>query len=100
VREHVRSDADRYQFIDTDPAEALRKLSIPGLWLFGGRDVSVPVELSIERLRALAATGKPFEYRLFPELGHEISDSDALPVIVDWLKKTLGVNSGLGNAGK
>jgi fermentation-respiration switch protein FrsA (DUF1100 family) len=100
VREHVRSDSDRVQFVDTDPVESLRKLSIPGLWFFGGRDVNVPVELSIERLRALAATGKPFEYKLFPELGHELSLPDAMRDTVDWLKKTLGVSSLAGEAGK
>jgi uncharacterized protein len=67
VREHIRSDPDRHELIDTDPVESLRKPSIPGLWLFGGRDVSVPAEISIERLRTLSANGKPFEYRLFPE---------------------------------
>ena len=91
VREHVQSDADRFQFIDTDPAQALRQLSMPGLWLYGVRDVNVPVQLSIERLRALAATGKPFEYRLFPELGHQHSENDAFPAIVEWLKKTPGI---------
>ena len=91
VREHVRSDSDRVQFADTHPVEASRKLSIPGLWLFGGRDVYVPAQLSVERLQALAATGKPFEYKLFPELGHQLGDADALPAIIDWLRKTVGV---------
>jgi pimeloyl-ACP methyl ester carboxylesterase len=94
VREHVRSDADRFQFIDTDPAKALRKLSIPGFWLFGGRDLNVPVSLSIERLRALAATGKPFKYKLFPELGHQLSETDAMPEIIEWLKKTSDISAG------
>jgi uncharacterized protein len=92
VREHVRSDPDRFQFTDTDPVEALRELSIPGLWLFGGRDVSVPAQLSIERLRALAATGMPFEYKLFPEMGHVLSDADVMPAITDWLRKAVGVS--------
>lgn len=88
VREHVRSDPDRYEFVDTDPAESLRRLSIPGLWLFGGRDVNVPAELSIERLRALAANSKPYEYQLFPEAGHQLVEDTAIPIIVDWIYKT------------
>ena len=51
AREHVRSDPDRYSFVATDPVDSLGKLPIPGLWLYGGRDVSVPVRMSIERWR-------------------------------------------------
>jgi uncharacterized protein len=90
VREHIRSDPDRYKITDTDPCEALQKLSIPGLWLFGGRDVLVPTSLSIERLQALAAGGKRFEYKMFPELGHNLLGANAvLPATMDWLRKTV-----------
>lgn len=85
VREHVRSDPDRYLFIATDPVDSLRKLSIPGLWLYGDRDVYVPVRLSIERLESLAASGKPFEYRLFPGLGHDLRSDQAMSAAIDWL---------------
>ena len=70
AREHLRSDPDRYQFADTDARAVLATLSIPGLWLFGGKDVQIPVSLSMEHLEALQAQGKPYEYRLFPALGH------------------------------
>lgn len=85
VREHVRSDPDRYVLVATDPVDSLRKLSIPGLWLYGDRDIYVPVQLSIERLKALAASGKPFEYRLFPGFGHDLSSEQPLSASVDWL---------------
>lgn len=87
VREHVRSDPDRYTLVATDPVESLRKLSIPGLWLYGDRDVYVPVGLSIERLRALAVSGKPFEYRLFPGFGHDLSSDQAISDSVHWLMR-------------
>jgi len=87
VREHIRSDPDRWVFVVTDPVDSLRKLSIPGLWLYGGRDVNVPVRLSIERLKALAANGKPFEYRLFPGSGHHLPFDQALSTSLDWLMK-------------
>ena len=45
AREHVRNDPDRYQFTGFDPHDALATLSIPGLWLFGGKDVQIPVGL-------------------------------------------------------
>ena len=89
ARSHIRDDPDRYQFVDTDPRDTLAQLSIPGLWLFGGRDVQAPVGLSIERLNALKAQGKPYEYRLFPELGHNVAPSDAGETIVaavQWIK--------------
>jgi pimeloyl-ACP methyl ester carboxylesterase len=89
AREHVRSDPDRYQFTGTDPRESLQRLSIPGLWLYGGRDVSVPTSLSMERLQALAASGKPFEYIMFPESGHNLRDADAIPATMEWLRNTV-----------
>lgn len=89
VREHIRSDRDRYMLVATDPVDSLRKLSIPGLWLYGGRDVYVPVRLSIERLKGLAASGKPFEYRLFPDFGHELRSEQAMTALMDWLMMTV-----------
>lgn len=96
VREHIRSDPDRYAMVDTDPVETLRRLSIPGLWLFGDRDEYVPVRLSIERLNALAASGKPFEHRLFPNVGHDLRSNhfdQALAASMDWLTKTVARTS-------
>jgi dienelactone hydrolase len=70
AREHLRNDPDRYQFADTDARCLLATLAIPGLWLFGGKDIQIPVVLSMEHLDALKAQGKPYAYRLFPVLGH------------------------------
>lgn len=87
VREHIRSDPDRYKFVATDPVDSLRKLSIAGLWVYGERDVFVPVGMSIERLQALAARGKPFEYRLLPASGHDLPFPQALSASREWLNK-------------
>ena len=100
VREHLSSDPGRFELVDTDPVESLRKLSIPGLWLFGGRDVNVLTGLSIERLRALAASGKPFEYELFPEAGHQLVEGTAIPAIVQWIYKTAGARGELPTVGR
>lgn len=89
AREHIRNDADRYQFANTDPCEALGKLSIPGLWLFGGRDIQVPVGLSIESLNALKLQGKYYEYCLFPTLGHDTAFSNStqpVDIAIGWIK--------------
>jgi uncharacterized protein len=79
---------DHIPFGDTDPRDALKDLSIPGLWLFGGRDIYVPVTLSIERLRALMAQGKRFEFKLFPASGHDLDEKDAFPATIEWIKRT------------
>lgn len=90
TREHIHIDADRYQFANTDPYDALSTLSIPGLWLFGNKDVQVPVALSIERLNALKVEGKPYEYCLFSALGHNVAFSDStepVSIAVHWIKE-------------
>jgi len=87
AREHVHNDVDRYQFTNTDPYDALSMLSIPGLWLFGNKDVQIPVGLSIERLNALKAQGKSYEYCLFSTLGHNVSSSiEPVNIAVNWIK--------------
>src|SRR4030095_5701727 len=60
--EALRSRTEKYiwpDFLgkDTDSSESLKKLSIPGLWLFSDNDGSIPVGLSIERLQALRRGG-------------------------------------------
>ena len=97
AREHVRSDPDKYQFAATNPHDALSKLSIRGLWLFGGKDIQIPVGLSMEHLDALKAQGKPFAYQLFPALGHNTAFSKSPePVIqaIQWIKTTGGRTKG------
>ena len=102
ARTHMRDDPDRFQFVDTDPTDTLATLTIPGLWLFGGRDVLAPVQLSIERLERLRALGKPFEYRLFPRLGHNVAPSDESESFVNavhWVKSIANETSRKGGSG-
>jgi len=54
--------------------------------MFGARDVTVPVRLSIERLKPLIAQGKPFQYRLFPNASHNLDERQALPVMMKWFQ--------------
>lgn len=89
VREHIRNAEDRYQFENTDPYDALSMLSIPGLWLLGGKDVQVPVGLSIDRLNELKIQGKPYEYCFFPMLGHNVAFSNStepIDIAIQWIK--------------
>lgn len=88
--EHTKNDPDRYQFVATDPKNSLNTLSIPGLWLFGEKDIQIPVKLCIEQLNTFKVQGKPFEYTLFSKLGHNTSSSnDTAPVdiAVQWIKQ-------------
>ncbi len=55
---------------DSDPGDSLVKLKIPGLWIFGADDGSVPVDLSIQRLNAIRKLGHTYDYVLFSGLGH------------------------------
>jgi pimeloyl-ACP methyl ester carboxylesterase len=88
AREHLKNDPDRFQFAPTDPKESLASLSIPGLWLFGGKDIQIPSNLCIEQLQALKAHGKPYDYALFPELGHRTGFAGSAPVAlaIQWIK--------------
>jgi uncharacterized protein len=71
---------------DTDAAENLKGLSIPGLWLFSDNDGSIPVQLSIERLRQLRVDGHKFDYVLFSGLGHNNIDG-TFATAIDWIKR-------------
>ena len=88
--EHTKNDPDRYQFVATDPKVSLNTLSIPGLWLFGEKDIQIPVKLCIEQLTRFKVQGKPFEYTLFPTLGHNTAfDNDTAPfdISLQWMKQ-------------
>lgn len=89
TRKHVFHDPDKYEFIDTNPNDILSKLSIPGIWIFGGKDIQVPVKLSIEYLDTLKSKGKNYEYKLFPNLGHNTAFSDSeepMKDAINWIK--------------
>jgi uncharacterized protein len=90
ARTHIKNDPDRYEFPDTDPIATLSKLSIPGLWIYGGKDIQVPVNLSIEHLNLLKSKGKKnYEYKLFPTLGHNTAFSDdekPMKDAIEWMK--------------
>lgn len=90
AREHTKNDPDKYQFVATDPKIYLNTLSIPGLWLFGEKDIQIPVKLCIDQLNTLKAQGKPFEYTLFSTLGHNtVFDRDTKPfdISIQWIKQ-------------
>lgn len=90
ARNHIKNDSDRYQFISTDPKVALRNISAPSLWLFGQKDIQIPVKLCIEEINELKTKGKHFEYILFPNLGHNTAfadDKSPVEIAINWIKK-------------
>ena len=90
AREHIKNDPDKYQFVVTNPQKQLSKLTIPGLWIFGGKDIQIPVVLSMENLDRLKATGKRYEYSLFPALGHNTAFSESPEPVKEafqWIRK-------------
>ncbi|MGL1885368.1 MAG: lysophospholipase [Reichenbachiella sp.] len=94
VREHIKNDPDKYQFKPTDPKDALNTLSIPGLWLFGEKDIQIPVKMCIEHLNTLKLKNKPFEYVLFPSLGHNTNKTEPIDISINWIKeKSLNIES-------
>jgi uncharacterized protein len=81
---------DHLSWGDLDPSEALSRLAIPGLWMFGGRDRNVNVELSIKRLnRVMAAGHANYSYRLFPDYDHELGGegADIVDPSLAWIRQ-------------
>lgn len=85
-----------------DPMPAIRALRIPAIWLFGGKDRTVPSRMCVERLDPVAREPeRDFAYRVFPGGNHglvltanglvdEAARSDRFvdglfPAIRDWL---------------
>ncbi|MFY7731376.1 MAG: alpha/beta hydrolase family protein [Flavobacterium sp.] len=95
AREHTKNDPDKYKFAATDPKASLNALAIPGLWLFGEKDIQIPVKLCIEQLNALKAKSKPFDYTLFPDLGHNTTAENTpqpFDIAVAWIKQMVLTN--------
>ena len=72
--------------VDTDSSVTLEGLSIPGLWIFSDNDASIPVDLSVERLKALRGAGHSYDYVLFSGLGHNNMDA-TFEVATQWISR-------------
>jgi dienelactone hydrolase len=71
---------------DTDSGASLSTLAIPGLWIFSDNDASIPVDLSIDRLRELRHAGHAYDYALFSGLGHDNMDR-TFHVATEWIAR-------------
>jgi len=87
-----------------DPAPYLEEMRAPGLWLFGGRDTSIPVTRSVANLERLRdRLHKDFTIVEFPNANHELVDGGAmcqsdgprtgvLEAVFDWLLPRVGLS--------
>ena len=77
-----------------DPVPLLQEFSIPGLWVYGGLDGSIPVRKNIKNLETLQALGKPYGVLLYPKSTHVLVEttfpynfSDGFQEsVVEWIK--------------
>jgi uncharacterized protein len=74
---------------DTDSAEDLSQLSMPGLWIFSDNDPSIPVDLSINKLKVLSTRGHAYDYVIFSGLGHN-NMGQTFAAATDWVRRTVG----------
>jgi pimeloyl-ACP methyl ester carboxylesterase len=72
-----------------DPRPTLESLSVPGLWLLGGDDRSIPTPRTVAILDELAARGRPFTRVVFPGADHSLRGAPIWDEIDRWLKTTL-----------
>lgn len=77
-----------------DPMPSLQELSIPGLWLLGAQDDSIPIPLTIENLNSLVADHrKDFRHIVYENKGHgwtDVETGQMYPVLNDaliWLEE-------------
>ncbi len=86
-----------------DPVPYLERAQAPGLWLYGGRDTSVPVTRSIANLQQIRdGLQKDLTISVFPNANHELVDGGAMcesdgprpgvmEAIFGWLLPRLGL---------
>jgi alpha-beta hydrolase superfamily lysophospholipase len=70
-----------------DPKPVLATLDVPGLWLLGADDRSIPTPATVAILDELIAAGRPFARVVFPGFGHDLSRAPTGPEIEQWLSR-------------
>jgi dienelactone hydrolase len=69
-----------------DPLPVLASLDVPSLWLLGLDDHSIPVQTTLANLKRLAANGRPFQWRTYADLDHQLSPA-VWTDIATWLAR-------------
>ncbi len=74
-----------------DPMPVLQSTQVPGLWVLGDEDRSIPIPETVAGLDELILLGKPFSRELLPGVGHGMRDvhtgerAPVFPIIFQWL---------------
>lgn len=68
-----------------DPKPVLQSIEVPGLWLLGEMDRSIPTPATAAVLDELIGSGKPYSYVVYPGVGHGFPPN--WPDIDSWLAK-------------
>lgn len=77
-----------------DPISRIKKMQKPSLWVFGGKDVSIPVKRSIHLLDSLKESHHlPLEMKLYPGADHGLFNAstrrreDHVNLIIEWIRR-------------
>jgi pimeloyl-ACP methyl ester carboxylesterase len=69
-----------------DPRPVLESLTVPGLWLLGAEDRSIPTIRTTRILDELIARGRPFVRVVYPGAGHDLRGADFWKDIDAWMQ--------------
>jgi uncharacterized protein len=74
-----------------DPISRIERMKTPSLWIFGGRDVSIPIKESIHRFESIKQSKQAlFEMKLYPHSDHGLYSAgkreDYVSYIVQWIR--------------
>jgi len=75
-----------------DPVPVLERIEVPGLWILGEGDRSIPIRETVARLDELIDGGRPFTRQVLPGVGHAMRDLETgerapvAAIAVDWLQ--------------
>jgi dienelactone hydrolase len=72
-----------------DPRPVLERLNVPGLWLLGGQDRSIPTPRTVRILDALVAAGRPYAYHVYPAAGHDLGTMVYWADVDSWLARVV-----------
>jgi dienelactone hydrolase len=68
-----------------DPRPVLENLNVPGLWLLGAADRSIPTAETVQVLDGLIARGRPFSRVVYPGVDHDLRGANFWSDIDRWL---------------
>lgn len=74
-----------------DPVSRIQKMKTPSLWIFGGKDVSIPVKRSIHLFDSIKQSKQTLlDIKLYPDADHGLYNTgkreDYVSYIVQWIK--------------